>query len=90
MSSLSYLKDKYLIDNTGKIYKVDYIRKFNYKKVYSKVDVKITDMKTGKQTQLWAMDYGDFVMSFHVPDPYVTEVLFGTRPKEDKETASKT
>ncbi len=88
--SLSYLKDKYLVDTKGVFYKVDYIRKFTYKKLYSKVDCKITDMKSGKQTQLWAMDYCDFVMSFTVPDPYVTEVLFGTRPKETQEGTTKT
>ncbi len=80
--SLSYLKDKYLIDNTGKFYKVDYIRKFSYKKQYPKVDIKITDMKTGKQSALWALDYADFVLTFKVPDPYTTEVLFGRKEAE--------
>lgn len=87
--SLSYLKDKYLTDTKGNFYKVAYIRKFCYKKAYIKVDCKLTDMKTNKEIALWAMDYSDFVLTFYVPNPYVTEVLFGSN-KESKEGTTKT
>lgn len=79
MSKVKHLVGKIMQDDQKRLFKVLNIRCYSYKREFPKIDATLENMKDGKRDQIKGWDYGDFIRVYTIPDPFVTEVLFGAK-----------